>query len=366
MKKQKLLYIIHGIHSGGAELAFLSALEDLEKVYDFRAIVLGRSNAVLLAAIHDSVRSRITCYPYPLPILLLYLPAIVRSIRSFSPDIMISSLWRSVVPAIWYKRINPGVRYIAILHINKFFHVADKFFTKRALRQADIVFADSEATKRFAGMHSPRGNEIQILSFLTAKRPKEMTNPPFSEKKFCFVGRLHKMKNVPLAIKAIGWLREQGIDARLDIYGRDDGDCAAVKQTIQTLGLESVVRWRGEFVPENRAAVFSKYNFYIQLSSHEGMAMSVVEAMQHGLVCFVTPVGEIPAYITDMEDGVLVDVSERTQWESTLERIKQVATDENLCAQISEKSKRAFEKRLDFSTSLIQALRESTEAGSID
>lgn len=357
MKKQKLLYVIHGLRTGGAEIAFLSALDELGQAYDFKAILLGKSDPQLLRNVPDKVKLRLERYDYSLPGLCLRLPAVLRSIKRFSPDIIISSLWRAAVPATWYKRVNPQVRYVAMVHINKFFHVADRLFTKRAAGMADALYVDSEATRQFAAAHLPGGDRAAVLSFLTQKVPEQVTVPPYSEKKFCFVGRLHKMKRVPRAVEAIGWLRTQGIDARLDLYGRDDGDWQAVNATIQRLGLEGYVCWKGEFTPAKRHTVFSEYNFYIQLSSNEGMAMAVIEAMQHGLVCFVTPVGEIPAYVHDGETGVLVGSSDQMQWEASLARIKAVVSDETACKRIAENGRRYFMNKPGFAASLIAALR---------
>jgi glycosyltransferase involved in cell wall biosynthesis len=52
------------------------------------------------------------------------------------------------------------------------------------------------------------------------------------------------------------------------------------------------------------------HSFYLQTSAVEGMALSVVEAMQLGLVPVVTGVGEIGRYCTDGQNCVLVDDDE--------------------------------------------------------
>jgi glycosyltransferase involved in cell wall biosynthesis len=51
--------------------------------------------------------------------------------------------------------------------------------------------------------------------------------------------------------------------------------------------------------------------FYLQTSIYEGMAMSVVEAMQLGLLPVVTPVGEIGSYCRDGGNAVVVNNDER-------------------------------------------------------
>ena len=360
MKKQKLLYIIHGIRTGGAEIAFLSALDDLMNAYDFKAILLGRSDPKLVAELPEPVKSRLERYDCSLPSLCVRMPTILKVIEQFSPDILISSLWRSAALATMYKRSHPHVHYIEMVHINKFFHVADRFFTKRAARNADALYVDCESTRQFAQSYLPRGDRAEVLSFLTRKGPEHVTVPPYTEKRFCFVGRLHKMKNVSKAVEAIGWLRRQGVDARLDLYGRDDGDWHVIKATIQKHKLGEYVHWKGEFIPGKRSSIFAKYNFYLQLSHHEGMAMSVVEAMQHGLVCFVTPVGEVAAYIRHLDTGVLVDTTDQQRWNASLVQMKNVLSDEELCRQIAQNGYQFFTDKPDFSTSLLMALRAFT------
>ena len=54
-----------------------------------------------------------------------------------------------------------------------------------------------------------------------------------------------------------------------------------------------------------------KATFYLQTSLCEGMGMSVVEAMQMGLIPVVTPVGEIPAYCTHDFNALIVKSDQR-------------------------------------------------------
>ena len=56
----------------------------------------------------------------------------------------------------------------------------------------------------------------------------------------------------------------------------------------------------------------SHCSFFIQLSHHEGMAMSVVEAMQFGLVPIVTNVGEIERYCIDYKNSIIYEGLQKT------------------------------------------------------
>jgi glycosyltransferase involved in cell wall biosynthesis len=63
-------------------------------------------------------------------------------------------------------------------------------------------------------------------------------------------------------------------------------------------------------------------SFYLQTSLQEGMAMSVVEAMQLGLVPVVTPVGQIATYCRDGENSILVGDDD----DVVVRRLKTLAT----------------------------------------
>jgi len=51
----------------------------------------------------------------------------------------------------------------------------------------------------------------------------------------------------------------------------------------------------------------AKASFYLQTSRYEGMALSVIEAMQAGLVPVVTPVGEIASYTMPGETAIWIE-----------------------------------------------------------
>lgn len=74
---------------------------------------------------------------------------------------------------------------------------------------------------------------------------------------------------------------------------------------------ENVI-FKGPMGREDIAVAASRASFYLQTSLVEGMAMSVVEAMQSGLVPVVTPVGEIAHYCLDQESAIFVDEDDAT------------------------------------------------------
>lgn len=358
MRKRKLAYIIHGIALGGAEVALLSALPRLHEQYELRVHVLGSAKSHLLDKIDPDIRKRIHLYQLPVFLFPVYLPFLLLSILRFHPDVLISSLWRSAIPATIYKTLCSQTKYFILIHSSNFFHPADRYFTSMGIRKADTIFTDSNASKSFI-KDILEGNEkpVKALSFLMDYTYGETKDRDYTNAvKFYFVGRLNEVKRVPLAVTAIAWLRKEGIDASLDIYGAPDNDEKNVKAEIINRGLQEAVRLRGVIDPERKFEVLSNYNFYIQLSKQEGMAMSVAEAMQYGALCFVTPVGEIGTYAKDGYSAIFADPTNEVTWEQSLMKLKKVITDVQECREISRRAHQTFIDVPVFADSLIEAI----------
>jgi glycosyltransferase involved in cell wall biosynthesis len=79
---------------------------------------------------------------------------------------------------------------------------------------------------------------------------------------------------------------------------------AEIEREIVRLNLEGSVSLLGAKPWEDILQHAVESSFYLQTSMYEGMALSVVEAMQAGLVPIVKPVGEISSYTRDGESAI--------------------------------------------------------------
>src|SRR5690606_7681913 len=111
----------------------------------------------------------------------------------------------------------------------------------------------------------------------------------------------------------------------------------------------------------DKQAIFRSFPFYIQLSAQEGMAMSVAEAMQNGLVCVVTAVGEIGNYAKDGVSAVLLDPTTAESWEESLDKLLNVLKSEVMCRFISNSAYQVFKGAPVFSDSLVAAINQFTK-----
>jgi glycosyltransferase involved in cell wall biosynthesis len=169
------------------------------------------------------------------------------------------------------------------------------------------IWADSQATLDARVPHGLR-NRTRVISFMVERQALPALREP--SPRFVFWGRLHTQKGLSRALLVFALIRAERTDAEFLVIGPDGGQRGALEEQVVRLGLSGAVRFAGGM---DRAAIFAlaqEFSFYLQTSQVEGMAMSVIEAMQLGLVPVVTPVGEIGRYCRDGENAVLVSDDE--------------------------------------------------------
>ncbi|MCF0074496.1 glycosyltransferase family 4 protein [Dyadobacter sp. CY261] len=357
--KKRVTYILHDIAVGGVEVAFISALPALHKKYHLQVIVLGTVNDSMVAHLSAEEKQVFTAFDYPLFLYPVILPKILRKVSEHRPDLLICSLWRASMVGTLVKLGNSRVKFYSFNHSTRFPHFFSSFFTRMAAKTADVILTDGIATSNFVQEKLRPKAPVKIVSFLTQKAPEKITSnipKPDESVRFMFLGRINKVKNLPLMVSVIETLRGMSIPATLDIYGRNDGDGQEAIERISQANLQEHIRFMGEVPSSQRSDLFHRYHFYLQLSSFEGMAMSVAEAMQHGLVCVVSPVGEIVHYARDMESAIFINIFDEAVWKNDIGKISEVIANPNTYLRISTKCHKNFLSREEYKDSLIEQL----------
>jgi L-malate glycosyltransferase len=116
-------------------------------------------------------------------------------------------------------------------------------------------------------------------------------------------GRLFPVKDYPLMMAVAGIARDMGMNARFELAG-DGIEKDKLLDRINQYGLGEFFLLRG-FLND----IFSFYqglDLYINTSVHEGIPLSILEAMAHGLPIIAPRVGGLPEIITDGVEGFLI------------------------------------------------------------
>ena len=220
------------------------------------------------------------------------------------PDVMIVSLWRSAIVGVLAKLLRPNLKLVVFIHNATDVHWLDFTFTRLAIGLAHEVWADSQASQR-SRLPNVRPEKCRIISFVTCHfevMPARAVRPDF-----IFWGRITPQKGLDRALQIFAAVLRQQPTARFWIIGPDGGTLNATKQLCKVLGLTEAVFFLGPATPDEIAVHARRASFYLQTSQFEGMAMSVVEAMQMGLVPVVTAVGEIASYCRQGDNSVVVE-----------------------------------------------------------
>ncbi len=294
----KVIHLIPYDGIGGVETAARTMLEANTGKIDFKLMLL--AGTCLKSRVDRVLESSFRSPNNP----FAHAYTAYRIIREH-PDILVCSLWRTIIVGLIVKLFLRDTRVVCFLHSESLAHFVDKWLHKVFLFFCDAIWADSLNTLR--ARISNIKKYTRVISFVTFKSSTlRAATTPLSPR-FAFWGRVNILKGLDRSICLINELKKIGYEAHYDIWGPDGGQQAFLVEQIGKLGLEKHVSFRGPVNREEIEQLSSKYSFYLQLSREEGMAMSVVEAMQYGLVPIVTPVGEIAKYCVDGVNGVVVD-----------------------------------------------------------
>jgi glycosyltransferase involved in cell wall biosynthesis len=220
------------------------------------------------------------------------------------PHVVIASLWRSCAVLIFYKILRPKTRVVTFLHFPKSVHWFDWIANMLAMNLSQEIWADSQTTldSRVPKRLLERG---RIISFLV-HRVRLQCNHRLANPSFVFWGRLHPQKGLMHALRIFASIHDEVHGAIFRIIGPDCGEQAALVEEVARLGLQASVHFLGPMTQDEIFRLAVDSTFYLQMSKNEGMAMSVVEAMQLGLVPVVTPVGEIKNYTVQGINAIVI------------------------------------------------------------
>jgi glycosyltransferase involved in cell wall biosynthesis len=291
---QKVIHLIPYDGIGGVETAarsmgsFKHENINFEVAYIYQNVVAGRPSTSIFS-------------PWPL------VTAAWR-IRNEKPNFLVVSLWRSAIVGLMIKLLRPQVKLVTFLHLDKDVHLLDLVFTRASIWFSSEIWADSAVT--ISGrLSASQRSQCRQISFVTRRfetQPIRKIAPVF-----IYWGRISEQKGLDRALRIFAEILKIKSGACFWIVGPDSGALPAIKFLCTSLGLLKAVTFKGPASHDQIISYATQASFYLQTSIYEGMAMSVVEAMQLGLVPIVTPVGEIGTYCQNNFNAVVVESDQK-------------------------------------------------------
>jgi len=238
---------------------------------------------------------------------------LVREIETDDAPIFVYSLWKSCVLGLFLRFWFYDCKHILFLHSAKNAHLIDALITNMFSRVVKNVFADSTITARDRLAKNVKNTKIISMLRYSVEDLMLLRGPIVkitdATVKMIYWGRLHPVKNLIFSIELVEFLRGEGLDVYFSIVGPMTSYGRQVSKLVKTLGLEDSIKFHDEKDLTEIAVMSKEYSFYLSTSRHEGLAMSVVEGMQLGLVPVVIPVGDIGNYCRNTHNSLFVDSS---------------------------------------------------------
>lgn len=174
---------------------------------------------------------------------------------------------------------------------------------KEIFEMADIVIVLSEEWAKFFGDNICDPEKIVIL--YNGVIVPEYVKEDYTDRNVLFLGRLGERKGSYDLLKAIPDILKEVPDAHFYLGG--DGDINQSKKIIDENDMRDHVELLGWVKNEKKEEYLKKCSIFILPSYHEGMPMSVLEAMSYGLATISTNVGGIPQIIENRVNGIRID-----------------------------------------------------------
>jgi glycosyltransferase involved in cell wall biosynthesis len=140
----------------------------------------------------------------------------------------------------------------------------------------------------------------------TREEAKARLGAPLDRPLIGMVGRLSSEKRCDLVIRALGLLRESGVEAELWIAG-EGPERARLEGLVAESDLAERVQFRG-YVADTKT-LYQALDLLVMSSVREGLPNALLEAMAFEVPVVATRIAGIPGLIVDGENGFLVDAA---------------------------------------------------------
>lgn len=180
---------------------------------------------------------------------------------------------------------------------------------RQTFNSADLVIVLSEEWRDYFAENVCDSSKLVVLHNGVSVPQTPCT--PCSHQTVLFLGRLGTRKSPDVLLRASREALMEYPGMRLVFGG--DGDLNFYENLAEKLGIADRCDFIGWVSGDDKERLFSEAGVYCLPSKHEGMPMSVLEAMAHGIPVITTPVGGIPHLISDGVDGCLMNVDDESR-----------------------------------------------------
>jgi glycosyltransferase involved in cell wall biosynthesis len=183
--------------------------------------------------------------------------------------------------------------------------------------------------------------------------PLQVNLPPkkdYSYSTFIFLSNLFKSKGILTFLESMKILKQRGICFNALIVGNNgDFTIGDVRRFINTNNLGDHISVMGPLYDSKKFDALCSADYFVfpSVYTNEAFPLTILEAMQCGLVTVSTFTGAIPDIIEDGRNGKLCDSTDPQDWANLLENIM---SDTRAVKRMGETARRDFHEKYTFET----------------
>lgn len=201
--------------------------------------------------------------------------------------------------------------------IKKLTRLLDNAFT--SLFQSKLVAVSGQLETNLKHIF-PNKEIVKITNFVDVNKLKSYRNNGNGTNKIVkigFVGRLIPLKRADLFIQTVELFTKHNPQQLIEAVIIGDGpQREGLSNSIKNKGLDTLISMKGFVDPVSPE--LAKLDILIMPSDHEGLPMTILEAMALGVVVVAHNVGGIPEVLNNGNAGILVDKHTPKGYEESL------------------------------------------------
>ena len=244
------------------------------------------------------------------------------------------------LPIVWMAKM---LRRPIVIHL----HAATESSLFASTPRAAVRFTFGSATRIVAlsqswadvlHRHFPKAKVAVIMNPVLLRQT--VRHAPVANPMILLVGKLEPRKGYPELLAAAVIVLREFPTARFCLAGH--GEIEKARKLACELKIESAVDLPGWVDGERLETVYRQASIVVLPSYGEGVPMSVLEAMSYGVPVVCTPVGGVPEWIDDEQNGLLVEPG---NVQALAVQILRLLHDSHLAARLGEAGRATVQQR---------------------
>ncbi|WP_181552517.1 glycosyltransferase family 4 protein [Desulfosalsimonas propionicica] len=308
----KVCHFISGDLWAGAEVMAFSLLKELQEFseIDVAAIVFNEGRLALELRNADVPIFVVDEHSTSFYALVFQIRSLVQKL---SPDVIHSHRYKENILAFLARGFRRKPRLIATQHgmpeggskrllsKGRFVSGLNKFLLAKHFDSLVVVSDDMRQTYiQELGFNPQKVHTIHNGIELPARAKHHNTESGITVGS---AGRFFPVKDYPLMVEIARTIKEKGYPVAFELAG-DGPQRDIIGERISSYGLDDAFLLKGHV--EDMADFYAGIDVFLNTSVHEGIPMSILEAMSYGLPVVAPKVGGIMEIITDEVDGFLI------------------------------------------------------------